>query len=381
MARIQLPPVIRRWRLFAAVTAISALAGSGVLLAASSDPKTAVAFHTVATTRVFDSRQGTGVPLGAKATFDVEIPNLPDDVTAVGVNVTIVDGTAASFLAVYPTGDTRPPTSTINWSSAGAVANSATVVVHSDHSLRLYNMNGTVHVVIDLLGYYSPSPVGGATGATGATGAAGAAGAVGGIGATGATGAVGGIGDVGAVGATGGIGATGAAGAAGAAGGIGATGAVGGIGATGAVGAAGAVGATGAQGGPGVNGTNGVAVRIYGLDTTLGIVPTGAPVVFNSLGPIMADFSVTGGGDVFSATAAGVYRVTFGLLAVDSSQFRIVTSSSPAASWTFNGSPGVLLSGTALVTLGANDYLSVVNKTGTPVVLAAPSAWIVIEKM
>ena len=165
MTTFHIPPVARRWRVFAAAAGISALAGGGVLLAAPSDPATALAFHTVPTLRVLDTRPATQVgtrstPLGLADSLNLVIPGLPDDATAVSVNVTVVDGTEASFLTVFPTGDARPVASTVNWDSAGAEANSATVVVHSAHSVTLFNLKGTVNVVVDLLGYYAPSHVG-----------------------------------------------------------------------------------------------------------------------------------------------------------------------------------------------------------------------------
>lgn len=145
--------------------AVTALAGGGVLLAANSDPATALAFHTVNTVRLLDTRPATQVgtrstPLGLTENFDLVIPGLPDDATAANINVTVVDGTEGSFLTVYPKGDTRPTTSTINWDAAGAVANTATVHFHTDHTVTIFNLKGTVNVVIDLLGYYAPSPVG-----------------------------------------------------------------------------------------------------------------------------------------------------------------------------------------------------------------------------
>ena len=340
-ARKQLPPAIRRWRLFAAVTAVTALGGGGVLLAASSDPATAVAFHTVATTRVFDSRQGMGVPLGANAIFDVEIPNLPDDVTAVGVNVTIVDGTAASFLAVYPTGDTRPPTSTINWSSAGAVANSATVVVHSDHSLRLYNMNGSVHVVIDLLGYYSPSPVGGATGSTGAAGATGAVGATG------------------AIGATGGPGATGA---------------------PGAVGATGSIGATGAQGSTGSPGADNVDIYFYASNGAGQSVAADAALVFVSGSHSQSGITLTAG-KLFTVAIAGDYMVSFGGLVSSSAATFDIERNSVAIQLTFITAANQPGAGKAVLHAEAGETISLANTRSTTLVLNPVLAWIVIERM
>ncbi|MGZ4739819.1 MAG: hypothetical protein ACXVLM_11405 [Ilumatobacteraceae bacterium] len=186
-----------------AVTGAIALAGGGVLFAASSDPATAMAFHGVTTTRVLDTREGSGTPLGLGGVLDLVVPRLPDDATGIAVNVTVVDGTEASFLTMYPTGDARPTTSTINWSSAAAVANSATVLVHSDHSVRLYNLKGSVNVVLDLIGYYSPAPVGGATGPAGPLGRQGLAGADGTDGVDGANGVVGPVGALGQRGAAG----------------------------------------------------------------------------------------------------------------------------------------------------------------------------------
>src|SRR4051794_38747245 len=122
------------------VTAVAG--GGGVLLAANSDPATALAFHTVTTVRTLDTRPATQVgtrstPLGLGGTLDLVIPGLPDDASGVNINVTVVDGTEGSFLTIYPKGDARPTTSTVNWLDAGAVANTATVPVHADHTVTI----------------------------------------------------------------------------------------------------------------------------------------------------------------------------------------------------------------------------------------------------
>jgi hypothetical protein len=144
---------------------ITALAGGGVLMAASSDSSQALSFHSTQSTRLLDTRPDTKVgdrvtPLGAQETMDLLVPGLPSDATAVSINVTVVNGTEGSFLTVFPKGDVRPGTSTINWHDAEALANTATVNVHSDHTLSIFNLKGTVDVVIDLMGYYAPSPSG-----------------------------------------------------------------------------------------------------------------------------------------------------------------------------------------------------------------------------
>jgi hypothetical protein len=162
------PLILRHWRLALALIGVTAFAGGGAVLAAVSDPATGLVFHTVAPVRVLDTRAGNGAPaapLGPGATLDVAIPGLPDDATAVQVNVTADRGSTSSFLTVYATGDSRSDTSTVNWPSSFPVANAATVLIHANHSLTVFNALGHVDVIIDLLGYYAP----GASGTTGTT--------------------------------------------------------------------------------------------------------------------------------------------------------------------------------------------------------------------
>jgi hypothetical protein len=169
-----------------AVAAI--LLTSGAALAASTpDSGVALSFHNLASLRVLDTRLG-GSPLGAQQTLDVAIPDLPSDVTSVAVNLTVVDGSQPSFLVAYPTGSERPGTSSINWNDSGATANQTVVQVPASHSITVYNNQGTVNVLIDLLGYYSPSSAGsnaqvsagpaGPQGPAGATGPQGPAGTI-----------------------------------------------------------------------------------------------------------------------------------------------------------------------------------------------------------
>ena len=126
---INVLPAVRRWRFMAAVVGVGTLIGGGVLIAAPSDLNPAQAFHGVTTVRLLDTREGPGAALGRGETLDVVIPGLPDDATSVAVNLTVVDGTEGSFLTMYPTGEARPTTSSINWDSSAAVANGATVQV------------------------------------------------------------------------------------------------------------------------------------------------------------------------------------------------------------------------------------------------------------
>ncbi len=183
--------------------AISAIGSVFVLVAAGAsagfaanvaDPATATSFHTVSPTRFLNTKAGLGAPkapVGAGQTLTVAVPGLPSDATAIAINVTVIDGTAASYAVVFAHGAVKPATSTINWPNAASIANSAIVALPADHKVSVYNYRGTANVILDLVGYYAPGAAGpaGPAGADGAMGVEGPAGAEGPMGPAGQDGA------------------------------------------------------------------------------------------------------------------------------------------------------------------------------------------------
>lgn len=139
-----------------------------VVAASSIDAPAARATDAVGTTgstyfpltpvRLFDTRTN-GTPLGALDVRTVAlagVAGVPADVTTVILNVTVVDGTAASYLTVYPDGVGRPGTSNLNWTAGqAATPNLVTVEVGSDGLVDFYNAHGSVDVVADLEGYFA----------------------------------------------------------------------------------------------------------------------------------------------------------------------------------------------------------------------------------
>jgi hypothetical protein len=188
-----------RWAAIGAAVAVT-FGGSGLMVAnAASD--SGLAYHPLVPVRVLDTRNGTGAPAGALGagqtlTLSFGSAGVPATAESVTFNLTVVDGTEGSFLTVYPVGEARPVTSSVNWSDANAVANQANAKLGTGGAVNIYNYAGTVNVVADLVGYFSLAGAGadGATGATGADSAIGpdgADGVIGPVGATGATGATG----------------------------------------------------------------------------------------------------------------------------------------------------------------------------------------------
>lgn len=108
--------------------------------------------------RVLDTRLG-GTRLAPKAVRVVDFaPQLPSFVvSAVVLNVTAVDPSAAAFLTVYPANARRPATSSLNHGPGETRANSVTVGLPAsatNQKIRVYNDAGTTDLVVDLLGYY-----------------------------------------------------------------------------------------------------------------------------------------------------------------------------------------------------------------------------------
>jgi hypothetical protein len=100
--------------------------------------------------------------LGANQTFTLDLDNqLSASLDGTGLtsvagfvfNVTAVDPTTAGYLTVYPGGTSRPEASNINL-AAGSIVPNAVVVKPGPYNLvGIYNETGTVHVLVDLVGY------------------------------------------------------------------------------------------------------------------------------------------------------------------------------------------------------------------------------------
>jgi hypothetical protein len=121
--------------------------------------------------RLFDTRAGTSttcptppsVPkakLTAGGTLTVSLAGLggiPANATAVTINVTAVGASTDTVLNVYPAGTTPVPTTSImNVHSTAAIANLATVKLGTGGGITFSNVAGTVDLIVDLEGYFSP---------------------------------------------------------------------------------------------------------------------------------------------------------------------------------------------------------------------------------
>lgn len=138
------------------------VAGVVVVLAGAAPADAAPAsgtYHATIPTRILDTREGVGrVPVAAGGEVMLQVaglPSVPATASAVVLNVTVAEPTAAGFVTVYPDGSARPTASNLNFIRNQIVPNLVVVRVSSDGSVRFYNgSSGSIQLVADVSGYY-----------------------------------------------------------------------------------------------------------------------------------------------------------------------------------------------------------------------------------
>lgn len=153
------------WKRCCLVVAVAAVAlGVGGIAVAGAGSGSGSSIVPVAPVRILDTRNGTGgasAPIGPDAAYKLTVAGVagvPADATGVLLNVTAVNGTAASFLTVYPDGSARPNTSNLNWADAAPHPNMVSVALGNGGAIDLYNNAGHVDLIVDLAGYFTAPP-------------------------------------------------------------------------------------------------------------------------------------------------------------------------------------------------------------------------------
>jgi alpha-tubulin suppressor-like RCC1 family protein len=112
-------------------------------------------FTVLSPNRVLDTRWQTPVGPGGTWTLDLRAA-VPASATAVTFNLTATGPTASTFVTAWPTGTTRPTASNLNVVAGETRPNLVTVAVGADRRVSLYNNSGTVDLLVDLTGFYTP---------------------------------------------------------------------------------------------------------------------------------------------------------------------------------------------------------------------------------
>ncbi len=160
-----------------AATAAAAVAATLIVSAAwSADAApgdTDTTYNPTAGCRITDTRSGAdnvgprSTPLGPDETYEITIHgsngectgplSIPTDATGIAANVTAVGATTSSNIRIFPANLTEVPLLSNLNVTAGAppTPNKVDVQLSPDGKIKAYNFKGNVHLVIDIVGYYT----------------------------------------------------------------------------------------------------------------------------------------------------------------------------------------------------------------------------------
>jgi hypothetical protein len=126
-------------------------------------PAAAASYYTVTPCRLVDTRGPTGSSGGPAlaANTDRGFPvtgrcGVPATATAVALNVTVTQGSAAGNLNLYPAGQAAPVTSSVNYGPGATRANSGVFLLSTAGQLAVLcrQASGSAHVLLDVAGYF-----------------------------------------------------------------------------------------------------------------------------------------------------------------------------------------------------------------------------------
>ena len=156
-----------RWAAIGAAVAITLGAG-GIGIVSATSPSGAVTYVPVEPCRLADTRAGASnvgprdTPIGADETLVViaegangECVGIPASATGLQLNVTSVNATAPTFLTIWGSGS-QPNASSLNPTPGQPpTPNAVTAGLTAGGAINIYNLAGTVEVIVDIVGYYT----------------------------------------------------------------------------------------------------------------------------------------------------------------------------------------------------------------------------------
>jgi len=116
--------------------------------------------------RALDSRTPTGgwnakllagVPRELTVRPSGGLAGVPAEASAVVANVTVTNGSANSFVTVWPAGQAKPTASSVNFAAGETTANAVIVAVGVNGRIAFANAVGATDVVVDIVGYFTPA--------------------------------------------------------------------------------------------------------------------------------------------------------------------------------------------------------------------------------
>jgi hypothetical protein len=119
------------------------------------------AFTPIQPARLMDTRTGIGGPIqkfGPSEARSIQIAgvgSIPISATAVALNITAVNPSIQSYVTAWPSGSSRPDSSSVNFEAKQTIPNSAIVGIGTNGSVDFFNAFGTTDLVVDVMGWFS----------------------------------------------------------------------------------------------------------------------------------------------------------------------------------------------------------------------------------
>jgi hypothetical protein len=159
-----------RWAAVGAAVAITLGAGGLGIARATTSSGAKPIYKPITPCRLADTRPapdnvgGRAVPLGPEESYTLSgwgavgnctATDLPSGTSGLALNVTAVAPSQATYLTVYPTGASLPLASNLNPTPGEPpTPNAVNVDLDGSGQFDVFNKFGSVHVVVDVVGYY-----------------------------------------------------------------------------------------------------------------------------------------------------------------------------------------------------------------------------------
>ena len=156
-----------RASLLATAVVSSVLCGSLMSASASVSSGERSVYVPITPCRVMDTRPAPdnvgsrATPLNPQETHTITVLGtngkciIPNDASAVAMNVTVANADDQSYLTVFPADAPRPLASSVNWvAGQGPTPNAVTSDVSADGKISFFNNAGKVDVIADIVGYF-----------------------------------------------------------------------------------------------------------------------------------------------------------------------------------------------------------------------------------
>ena len=93
----------------------------------------------------------------AGSTYELQVTGragVPNDATAVVLNITSADARGTGFVSAYPCGTSRPNASNLNYGVGAPIANSAIVKVGTGGKVCLFTADSDTELIVDINGWF-----------------------------------------------------------------------------------------------------------------------------------------------------------------------------------------------------------------------------------